>query len=130
MRALVERGDLVAALSQKVDAARAVREWAQKEGKNAGVGLIEVHDISGRLIERTGEGGIQRLDSQEAPVGLADALQGQKSMHVIERLHGLSMRAVAPIVNANKIIGVVVVEADRRTLSRRAGNRIGVEVSL
>ncbi len=40
-RALVERGDLVAALSRKVDAERAVREWAQKEGRNAGVGLIE-----------------------------------------------------------------------------------------
>ena len=56
--ALAERGDLVAALSQKVDAARAVREWAQKEGRNAGVGLIEVHDARGRLIERTGEAGI------------------------------------------------------------------------
>ncbi|MGZ9076001.1 MAG: cache domain-containing protein, partial [Burkholderiaceae bacterium] len=129
--ALVERGDLVAALSQKVDAARAVREWAQKEGKNAGVGLIEVHDISGRLIERTGEGGIQRLDSQEAPVGVADALHGHESMHVIERLHGLSIRAVAPVLNGNRIIGAVVVERliDDQYLDRLA-NRIGVEVAL
>ncbi|MBA3254096.1 MAG: HAMP domain-containing protein, partial [Burkholderiaceae bacterium] len=129
--ALVERGDLVAALSQKVDAARAVREWAQKEGKNAGVGLIEVHDVSGRLIERTGEGGIQRLDSQEAPVGVADALAGQESMHVIERLHGLSIRGVAPVVNGNRIIGAVVVERliGEQYLDHLA-NRIGVEVAL
>ena len=130
-RALVERGDLVAALSRKVDAERAVREWAQKEGRNAGVGLIEVHDASGRLIERTGEGGIQRLDNQEAPVGVADALHGQESTHVIERLHGLSIRAVAPVVNGNRIIGAVVVERliGEQYLDRLA-NRIGVEVAL
>src|SRR4030095_14961529 len=66
--ALAERSDLGAALLQKADSARAVREWAQKEGKNAGVGMIEVHDARGTLIERTGEGGVLRLNSDEAPV--------------------------------------------------------------
>ncbi len=121
-RALAERGDLVAALSQKADAARAVRDWAQKEGRNAGVGLIEVHDLRGMLIERTGEGGIQRLTSEEAPVGVSEALRGQESIQVIERLQGLSIRAVAPVVNGNRIIGAVAVERlDRRPISRSAG---------
>ena len=130
-RALAERGDLVAALSQKVDAARAVREWAQKEGRNAGVGLIEVHDARGRLIERTGEAGIMRLDSEENPPGVADALRGQESITVIERLQGLSIRAVAPVVNGNRIIGAVVIERliGEQYLDALA-NRLGVEVAL
>ncbi len=131
VRALAERGDLVAALSQKVDAARSVREWALKEGRNAGVGLIEVHDARGTLIERTGEGGIQRLNNEEALAGVASALRGQESVHVIERLQGLSIRAVAPVVNSNRIIGAVVVERliGEQYLDQLA-NRLGVEVAL
>ena len=130
-RALAERADLVAALSQKVGAERAVREWAQKEGRNAGVGLIEVHDASGKLIERTGEGGIQRLDNEEALVGVADALVGQENIDVIERLNGLSIRAVAPVVNGRGIIGAVAVERliGDQYLDQLA-NRLGVEVAL
>ncbi|HZA94862.1 MAG TPA: HAMP domain-containing protein, partial [Burkholderiaceae bacterium] len=130
-RALAERGDLVAALSQKVDAARAVREWALKEGRNTGVGLIEVHDARGTLIERTGEGGIQRLNNEEALAGVASALRGQESIHVIERLQGLSIRAVAPVINGNRIIGAVVVERliGEQYLDQLA-NRLGVEVAL
>ena len=109
-RALAERSDLVSALSLKTDSARAVREWAQKEGRNARVGLIEVHDHLGALIERTGDGGIQRLTENESREGVIDALRGQESIVVIERLHGLTIRAVAPVVIADRIIGAVVVE--------------------
>jgi PAS domain S-box-containing protein len=130
-RALAERSDLVAALSQKVDSARAVREWAQKEGKNAGVGLIEVHDMRGTLIERTGEGGVFRLNNEDAPAGVAEALRGQESINTIERLHGLSIRAVVPVVNGNRIIGAVVVERliGEQYLDQLA-NRLGVEVAV
>ena len=130
-RALAERSDLVAALSQKVDSARAVREWAQKEGKNAGVGLIEVHDLRGTLIERTGEGGVFRLNNEDAPAGVAEALRGQESINTIERLHGLSIRAVVPVVNGNRIIGAVVVERliGEQYLDQLA-NRLGVEVAV
>ena len=129
--AMAERSDLVAALSRKTDAARAVREWAQKEGRNAGVGLIEVHDARGTLIERTGEAGIQRLDDSENPLGVANALRGQESIVVIERLNGLSIRAVTPVVAANQIIGAVVVErlVGEQYLQLLA-NRLGVELAL
>ena len=66
--------------------------------------------ICGALIERTGEGGIQRLAENESREGVADALRGQESIVVIERLHGLTIRAAAPVVIANRIIGAVVVE--------------------
>ncbi len=129
-RALAERSDLVAALGQKSDATRGVREWAQKEGRSAGVGLIEVHDASGKLIERTGEGGIQRLDDGERP-GVAAALIGQESISVIARLQGLSIRAVAPVAVGNRIIGAVAVE---RLIGEHyldgLANRLGVEVAL
>lgn len=130
-RALAERTDLVAALSQKVDAARAVREWAQKEGRNAGLGLIEVHDQRGKLIERTGESGIQRLDDPDGAQGVADALHGQESIVVIERLQGLSLRAVAPVIIGNRIIGAVAVErlVGEQYVNQLA-NRLGVEVAL
>ncbi|HKO68115.1 MAG TPA: response regulator [Burkholderiaceae bacterium] len=129
--ALAERSDLGAALLQKADSARAVREWAQKEGRNAGVGLIEVHDVRGALIERTGESGILRSNSDEAPIGTAEALRGQESIHIIERLHGLSIRAVAPVVNSNRIIGAVAVERliGEQYLDQLA-NRLGVEVAV
>ncbi len=130
-RALAERSDLLAALGQKNDAARAVREWAQKEGRNAGVGLIEVHDAAGKLIERTGEGGIHRLDEGGNQPGVADALLGQENIAVIERLQGLSIRAVAPVVAGNRIIGAVGVERliGEKYLDTLA-NRLGVEVAL
>ncbi len=129
--ALAERSDLVGALAQKIEGARAVREWAQKEGRNAGVGLIEVHDARGKLIERTGEGEIQRLDSQEAAVGVTEALLGQENISVIERLQGLSIRAAVPVVNGNRIMGAVVVE---RLIGEQyldgLANRLGVDVAL
>ncbi|HVG04970.1 MAG TPA: response regulator [Burkholderiaceae bacterium] len=129
--ALAERSDLVAALSQKNDAARAVRDWAQKEGRHAVVGQIEVHDARGTLIERTGEAGILRLDSAEQPVGVADALLGQENITVVERLQGLSIRAVSPVVSGERIIGVVAVERliGEQYLDQLA-NRLAVEVAL
>jgi len=129
--ALAERNDLVAALSLKVDGARAVREWAQKEGRNAGVGLIEVHDRRGTLIERTGEGSVQRLAESDSHEGVAAALLGQENITVIERLQGLSIRAVAPVVVNHQIIGAVAIERliGEQYLDRLA-NRLGVEVAL
>ncbi|MEP6608624.1 MAG: response regulator [Burkholderiaceae bacterium] len=130
-RALAERSDLVAALSLKVDAARALRDWAQREGKGAGAGLIEVHDRRGALIERTGEGHVQRLDDDESRRGVSDAVLGQENIVVIERLNGLSIRASAPVVAGNRIIGAVVVERliGEQYLDRLA-NRLGAEVAL
>ncbi|MGH6608876.1 MAG: response regulator [Burkholderiaceae bacterium] len=130
-RALAERGDLMAALSQKSDSARAVREWAQKEGRNAGVGLIEVFDPRGKLVERTGDGGIQRLQNDDSQPDVADALIGQENIAVIERLHGVSIRAVAPVITGNRIIGAVAVERliGEQYLNTLA-NRLGVEVAL
>jgi len=130
-RALAERSDLAAALSQKGNAASAVHEWAQMEGRHARVGLIEVHDARARLIQRTGEGGIQRLSDSDNPVGVADALAGQESIVVVERLQGISIRAVAPVIADRRIIGAVAVERliGEQYLDRLA-NQLGVDVAL
>ncbi|MBA2547916.1 MAG: GAF domain-containing protein, partial [Burkholderiaceae bacterium] len=130
-RALSERSDLIAALSRRTDAARAVREWAQKEGKSARGGLIEVRDGRGGLIERTGEAGTQRLDEEESRQGVRDALLGQDNIVVIERLQGLTIRAAAPVLAGNQIIGAIVVERliGERYLDQLA-NQLGAEVAL
>jgi len=130
-RALAERSDLIAALSRKTDAARAVREWAQKEGKSARGGLIEVRDARGGLIERTGEAGTQRLDEEESRQGVRDALLGQDNIVVIERLQGLTIRAAAPVLAGNQIIGAIVVERliGEQYLNQLA-NQLGAEVAL
>jgi hypothetical protein len=51
------RNAVTAAALSRAGGEQSIREWAQKSGRHSGVGLIEVRDAKGSLIERTGERG-------------------------------------------------------------------------
>jgi len=129
-RALSERGDLAAALSRP-GGEQSIREWAQKSGRHSGVGLIEVYDAKGSLIERTGERGIQRVADSASQAGVVDALAGRETITVLERLQGITIRAVAPVIANQRIVGAVAVE---RLIGveylNQLANRLGSEVAL
>ncbi len=127
---LAQRADLAAAFSPRAREG-ALREWAQKAGRQAGAGLIELYGSDGELLERTGEASAQRLMEPEVAVSVHDALAGRESLTVLQRLKGLSVRATAPVVVRDRILGVVAVERliGPEYLNQLA-NRIGAEVAL
>jgi PAS domain S-box-containing protein len=108
-RALAQRIDLAAALEQR-QRDGALREWAQKTGRQSGSDLVEVYGQDGELLERTGDVGAQRQVDLAVADSVREALDGRESTRVIERMRGLSLRAVAPVTLRNRIAGVVAVE--------------------
>jgi PAS domain S-box-containing protein len=130
-QSLAQGADLAAALEPR-GRDGAVREWAQKTGRLAEVGLIELYDRDGALLERTGQASAQRVTSDRSDeLGVSDALAGRESIHVLQRLQGLSLRAVAPVVVRNRVAGAVAVErligADYLI---ELANRVGADVAL
>ena len=127
---LAQRTDLAVALAQQ-PAEGALHAWALRSGRQTGIGLIEVYDASGNLLERTGEADSQRVADPDVAQGVRDALEGRESLVVLQRLRGLSLRAVAPVVVGGRAAGVVAVE---RLIGgeylKDLANRIGAEVAL
>ena len=128
--ALAQRVDVAAALSSRPRDG-AVRDWAQRAGRQAGAGLIELYGAGGDLLERAGEVGVQRLPEADVMTSVREGLDGRESLQVLERLQGLTIRATAPVVVRDRILGVVAVERliGPEQLNQIA-NRIGAEVAL
>jgi two-component system sensor histidine kinase/response regulator len=129
-RALAERADLRTALTQRRTEA-AVREWSLQAARQSGVGLIEIYNAQGTLLERTGESAARRVVDSETALSVREALLGREGLLVIERLQGLSLRAIAPVVVRDRVVGAVAVE---RLIGfeylNQLANRIGAEVAL
>ncbi len=129
-RALAQRVDLTAALEQRARDG-ALRDRAQKIGPQPGADLIEVYGRDGELLERIGDAGAQGLVDAEAERGVREALDGRENMRVLEHLHGLSLRALAPVIVQNRIAGAVAVERriGREYLIEMA-NRVGADIAI
>jgi PAS domain S-box-containing protein len=130
VQSLAQRVDLAAALEQSTREG-ALREWAQKSWRQTGAGLIEVYGLDGELLERTGEVGAQRLVDAGVRRSVREALDGRENTLVLERMQGLSLRAVAPVVVRDRIAGAVAVERliGPEYLIQMA-NRIGADVAI
>ncbi|MGB2816621.1 MAG: response regulator [Burkholderiaceae bacterium] len=128
--ALAQRVDLTVALEQRPHEGL-LHEWARKTGRGSGVDLIEVYGHDGELLERTGDVGAQRLVDAEVERSVREALDGRDSVHVLERMQGLSLRAVAPVTVRNRIVGAVAVErlVGPEYLVAMA-NRVGADVAI
>ena len=129
-QALAQRVDLTQALSRRTRDG-AVGDWSRRVGRQAVTGLVELYGANGELLERTGEASAQRLVESEVTESVRDALAGRETVLVLERLQGLSVRAVASIVVRDRIVGAVAVE---RLIGpeylNEIANRIGAEVAL
>jgi PAS domain S-box-containing protein len=129
-QSLAQRADLAPALASR-SRDGALSEWARRTGRNSGAGLIELYDAKGVLLERTGEASAQRLVEPEVVETVRDALAGRESLLVLQRLQGLSVRAVAPVVVRDRIVGALAVERlFGPEYLNDVANRIGAEVAL
>ena len=129
-RAIAERSDLMAAMT-RVDAEEAVRQWAQRSRRLGGDSAIEIFGQRGDLIERIGDADNFRLAEQSDADDVRRAVAGEDTLAVVERLQGLTLRAVVPVRSGSRIVGAVAAErlVDAAYIGELA-TRLGLDIGL
>jgi PAS domain S-box-containing protein len=129
-RAMAARSDLITAMT-RIDAEEAVRQWAQRSRRLGGDSAIEIYSFQGEMVERIGDADGFRLAEPSDADEVRRALAGEDTLSVVERLQGLTLRAVVPVRSGSRIVGAVGAERliDAAYIGELA-TRLGLDVGL
>ncbi|HSQ10536.1 MAG TPA: PAS domain S-box protein, partial [Burkholderiaceae bacterium] len=127
---MAARSDLITAMT-RIDAEEAVRQWAQRSRRLGGDSAIEIYSFQGELVERIGDADGFRLAEPSDADEVRRALTGEDTLSVVERLQGLTLRAVVPVRSGSRIVGAVGAERliDAAYIGELA-TRLGLDVGL